>query len=209
MDLRVDRTPVKDYVSAPNPTLEMEAEFEPFNVHPEKSPNPSLNKKEQSKSSWPLTLKKVTVKPRPAVVDKPKVQPANSSIDEKNEQNAGTKKDKERKKNEQDMLWTFWGAPLVHPSGALLMERSQSLPTLLLLIKMNLQPWFRQKICSLIGAWARIFPGLLKDIFRIDHLALIAFLEPRISGECANVVIKKIGLDGNPRIEARGFSGGL
>lgn len=53
------------------------------------------------------------------------------------------------------------------------------------------------------------FPGLIRDCFKIYNLDFMAILEPRISGETADKVLDKIGMDGMVRVEASGFSGGI
>ncbi|XP_028777441.1 uncharacterized protein LOC114734096 [Neltuma alba] len=59
------------------------------------------------------------------------------------------------------------------------------------------------------GAGSRSFPTLIRDIvakFRVDILGLV---EPRISGNRADNVVKKLGFSHWIRVEASGFSGGI
>ncbi|KAK7275317.1 hypothetical protein RIF29_16430 [Crotalaria pallida] len=62
---------------------------------------------------------------------------------------------------------------------------------------------------GVVGAGAKTFPNLVNDFIRMYDVSLLGILEPRISGSKADVVCKKIGLDGCVRVEARGFSGGI
>lgn len=59
------------------------------------------------------------------------------------------------------------------------------------------------------GVGAKNFPMMIKDIMRIYKLDFTTILEPRISRERADAVIRRIGLVKGATVEARGFSGGL
>lgn len=50
---------------------------------------------------------------------------------------------------------------------------------------------------------------MIKDIMRIYKLDFTTILEPRISRERADAVIRRIGLVKGATVEARGFAGGL
>lgn len=59
------------------------------------------------------------------------------------------------------------------------------------------------------GAGGKNFHNPVKDIMRIYNIDFLAILEPRISGNRAENVIKKIGLDDGVKVEAVGFSAGI
>lgn len=59
------------------------------------------------------------------------------------------------------------------------------------------------------GAAERNFPSLVKDTMRIYNLDFIDILEPRVSGQRADEIIRRTGLVEGARIDARGFSGGV
>lgn len=59
------------------------------------------------------------------------------------------------------------------------------------------------------GAGGRSFHNLIRDCIRIYRLDFVDILEPRISGNTADKVVKRIGLSEGIRVEANGFSGGI
>lgn len=59
------------------------------------------------------------------------------------------------------------------------------------------------------GAGGKEFPDLIKDTSRIYHLDFVAIMEPRISGQSADKVIRKIGFANVAKVDAQGFSGGI
>lgn len=73
--------------------------------------------------------------------------------------------------------------------------------------------WFFMMMNNLLvwncrEAGGRNFPSHVKDLVRIHNLNFVAILEPRISGNKADIVISRIGFDGGVRVEARGFARG-
>lgn len=68
---------------------------------------------------------------------------------------------------------------------------------------MNLLTW------NCRGAGNPRFPGLIKDCIRLYNVCFFALLEPRISGQRAANVINRLGFDGEARVDAVGFSGGI
>lgn len=59
------------------------------------------------------------------------------------------------------------------------------------------------------GAGGKDFPALVCDYIKIYNLNFVAILEPKVSGPRADVIVKKIGLEGCVRVEASGFLGGI
>lgn len=59
------------------------------------------------------------------------------------------------------------------------------------------------------GAGGKEFSSLFRDTSRIYHLDFVAIVEPRISGQTADKVIRKIGFANVAKVDAQGFSGGI
>ncbi|XP_021802373.1 uncharacterized protein LOC110746460 [Prunus avium] len=59
------------------------------------------------------------------------------------------------------------------------------------------------------GAGSKKFPGIMKDLVKIHKIEILVILEPRISGNTALNVIKKLGFSKYHVVDANGFSGGL
>lgn len=59
------------------------------------------------------------------------------------------------------------------------------------------------------GAGGREFPALIRDSARIYKLDMVAILEPQVSGDRADQIIKSLGFASSLKVDARGFSGGL
>ncbi|CAL2226101.1 unnamed protein product [Prunus armeniaca] len=59
------------------------------------------------------------------------------------------------------------------------------------------------------GAGSKKFPGITKDLVKIHKIKILVILEPRISGNTALNVIKKLGFSKYHVVDANGFSGGL
>ncbi|CAL8132773.1 unnamed protein product [Prunus armeniaca] len=59
------------------------------------------------------------------------------------------------------------------------------------------------------GAGSKKFPGIMKDLVKIHKIEMLVILEPRISGNTALNVIKKLGFSKYHVVDANGFSGGL
>jgi len=59
------------------------------------------------------------------------------------------------------------------------------------------------------GAGKISFLNTLKELIRKYDPLIVALVETRISGRQADVVCNKIGFEGQFRVEAQGFSGGL
>lgn len=74
---------------------------------------------------------------------------------------------------------------------------------LFIFIMMNLLAW------NYRGVGNRRFPALINDCIRMYNICFLALLEPCISGQCAEDVIRRLGFDGVARVDAVGFSGGI
>jgi hypothetical protein len=59
------------------------------------------------------------------------------------------------------------------------------------------------------GAGGKEFSAIIRDYSRIYNIDLVAILEPRISGDRADTVIKKFGFSDSVKVDAHGFSGGI
>lgn len=59
------------------------------------------------------------------------------------------------------------------------------------------------------GAGKRNFHSSINDYKRIYRLCFIAILEPRISGDRADLVLSKLNFDGQARLDPIGNSGGI
>lgn len=49
----------------------------------------------------------------------------------------------------------------------------------------------------------------MQNLVSMHHVSVLIILEPRISGEQANKVCRKLGFSDYFRVEAEGFSGGI
>ncbi|KAF7835717.1 RNA-directed DNA polymerase [Senna tora] len=56
------------------------------------------------------------------------------------------------------------------------------------------------------GVASKIFPQLVRDMQKLNSINLMSIYEPRISGEKAKKVIKKLGWNNHFMVDARGFS---
>lgn len=59
------------------------------------------------------------------------------------------------------------------------------------------------------GAGSRTFPHYVKDVTRKYYVDLLCLYEPRISGDKAERVSRKLGFSNWLRIEANGFARGI
>ncbi|XP_028760821.1 uncharacterized protein LOC114719473 [Neltuma alba] len=59
------------------------------------------------------------------------------------------------------------------------------------------------------GAGNRAFPQLIKDIVRRKNIDILCLIEPRISGQKADKVVRKLGFSHWIRVEATGFAGAI
>lgn len=62
---------------------------------------------------------------------------------------------------------------------------------------------------ELSGAGSERFLRNLKELDKLYKPDIIAILEPRISGQVANIVCKRVGKENWIRVEANGFNGGI
>lgn len=68
---------------------------------------------------------------------------------------------------------------------------------------MKLMMWNCQRAAS------KEFLRVLNNYVKHNRTDIVALFEPRISGDFANVVCRKIGFDNWIRVEAIGFNGGI
>ncbi|XP_028763194.1 uncharacterized protein LOC114721533 [Neltuma alba] len=80
----------------------------------------------------------------------------------------------------------------------------------------NLFPvWPRSQSFMIIASWncrgagGRGFSRILKEIVNKHHIDVFCLVEPRISGNRADTVMRKLGFSHWIRIEASGFAGGI
>ncbi|XVE93925.1 hypothetical protein REPUB_Repub01dG0236100 [Reevesia pubescens] len=59
------------------------------------------------------------------------------------------------------------------------------------------------------GAGSVKFKRYVKELIIVNKVDLLIIVEPRISGETADKVIKQLGFDGFAKVDAVGFSGGI
>ncbi|CAL9017993.1 unnamed protein product [Prunus brigantina] len=59
------------------------------------------------------------------------------------------------------------------------------------------------------SAWSKKFHGIMKDLVKIHKIEILVILKPRISGNSALNVIKKLGFSKYHVVDANGFSRGL
>ncbi|PNX90011.1 hypothetical protein L195_g046134 [Trifolium pratense] len=59
------------------------------------------------------------------------------------------------------------------------------------------------------GAGSRSFPTMIRDFCSINHVDVLVIIAPRISGDVADKVIKRLGFPNHFKVDAVGFSGGI
>lgn len=59
------------------------------------------------------------------------------------------------------------------------------------------------------GAGDKSLPRILKNITQLNHVEVLAVLEPRIRGDKAMRVVNSLGFTNHHIVDANGFSGGI
>ncbi|CAL8169596.1 unnamed protein product [Prunus armeniaca] len=64
-------------------------------------------------------------------------------------------------------------------------------------------------IWNVRGVGDKSLPRILKNIIQLNHVEVLAVLEPRISGDKAMRVVNGLGFTNHHIVDANGFSGGI